>query len=77
MHENDDLTEDNLSSLHGCDRRNPVAFHRLRMPEKLPIIDRKSSEHMKLKLSQITRILSASVDETCLLFVIAIQLQPA
>jgi hypothetical protein len=73
LNENDEyLTVGNLSSLHDCDKQNPVALHRHRMVEKPPIIDRKSSEHMKLKLSQITRTLSASVNETCLLFIIKV-----
>jgi hypothetical protein len=67
LHENDVfLTEDNSSSPHDCDRRNPVALRQPHTVEKRPIIDRKSSEHMKPKLSQITRILSSSVDETLL-----------
>lgn len=40
------LTVNNLSSPHGYDKQNPVAYHRFHRTEANSIIDHKSSEHM-------------------------------
>lgn len=53
------LTVDNSSSPHDCGRRSQAGL-RIRTIETRLIIDRKSSEHTRQRLSQITSASSAS-----------------